>query len=86
MHLRMGYLMLTSQREARSLAAVPGPQIVQKAEGQGLKLVLSEQEYPVVVRMSQVIGHVSIALMQKPPQLLSALSAAAIKLLKHLML
>jgi len=48
--------------------------------------VLSEQEYPVVVRMSQVIGHVSIALMQKPPQLLSALSAAAIKLLKHLML
>jgi hypothetical protein len=59
MHLRMGYLTLTSQREARSLAAVPGPQIVQKAEGQGLKLVLSEQEYPVVVRMSQVIVHVS---------------------------
>jgi hypothetical protein len=67
--LRMGYLMFTSQREARSLAAVPGPQIVQKAEGQRLKLVLSEQEYPFVVRMSQVIGHVSIALMQKPPQL-----------------
>ncbi len=38
MHLRMGYLMLTPQREARSLAAVPGPLIVQKAEGQGLKV------------------------------------------------
>ncbi|CAK9191950.1 unnamed protein product [Sphagnum troendelagicum] len=38
MHLRMGYLMLTPQREARSLAAVPGPLIVQKAERQGLKV------------------------------------------------
>ncbi len=79
-HLRMGYLMLTLQREARSLAAAPRPQVVQKAEGQGLKLVLSEQEHQVVVGMSQVIGHVSIALMQTPPQLLPALSAAIVDL------
>jgi hypothetical protein len=38
MHLRMGYLMLTPQGQARSLAAVPGPLILQKAEGQGLKV------------------------------------------------
>ncbi len=80
MRLRMGYPMLTLQREARSLAAVPRPQVVQKAEGQGQKLVLAEQEHQVVVGMSQVIGHVSIALMQTPPQLLPALSAAPVDL------
>jgi hypothetical protein len=79
----MGYPMLTLQREARSLAAVPRPQVVQKAEGQGQKLVLAEQEHRVVV--SQVICHVSIALMQTPPQLLPALSAAPINL-EHLTL
>jgi hypothetical protein len=77
---RMVYPMLTLQREARSLAAVPRPQVVQKAEGQGQKLVLAEQEHRVVVGMSQVIGHVSIALMQTPPQLLPALSAAPVDL------